>query len=550
MSERPSTTATFLFTDIEGSTQLANRLRDRYADVLATHHELLQEVFSAHGGRVIDTQGDTFFVAFARARDAVAAAAEVQRTLAAHPWPEGVALRVRVGLHTGEADVAGDRYVGLSVHRAARISAVGHGGQILVSQSTAGLVEDDIDHLHGLSLRDLGERGLKDFARPIRIYQLDVEGLPADFPALAVPVPEPRRPWRRALLAAAALFAGLLVAAGLVLLGEDDAPPEIVANSLVRFDPDSLEPTDVIKVGSGPDLVVAAGSYVWMTHHVLRDNSGAPAGFGGLREAGDRTLTRVDTRSNEAVVVGGGLAPCGLTPDPSGDVWVANCFGDGRANVTRVDADTLAFTATWTLPDGLSDTFYRGLAYGGGSLWVSNPPFPTITQVDPRSGRSREIIRLVDPFGLAWSEGYGDLWMTNVFDGSVSKLHGARGALRTFRPVGSTPASVVVARDGVWVGDYAWPQVFRLNAQGSGSAQPVNLPSSAPYGGAVPPYLGVWMVAAGEGSVWATVPRDGALWRIDPSTNRATRTAVPRHPAGVAVGDDGIWVTIRGKLAG
>jgi class 3 adenylate cyclase len=129
MSERPSTTATFLFTDIEGSTQLANRLRDRYADVLATHHELLQGVFSAHGGRVIDTQGDTFFVAFARARDAVAAAAEVQRTLAAHPWPEGVALRVRVGLHTGEADVAGDRYVGLSVHRAARISAVGHGAR-------------------------------------------------------------------------------------------------------------------------------------------------------------------------------------------------------------------------------------------------------------------------------------------------------------------------------------------------------------------------------------------------------------------------------------
>ena len=211
MNERASATATFLFTDVEGSTQLATRLRDAYPEVLAKHHELLEGVFAAHGGTVVDTQGDAFFVAFTRPRDAVGAAADVQRTLAGHAWPDGVAIRVRIGIHTGEANVAGERYVGLTVHRAARISAVGHGGQVLVSQTTANLLEDDIDHLDGLTLQDLGEYALKDLARPIRIYQLDVDGLPAAFPPLEAPRPERGRSRVRIALAAAA--AGLVVGA-------------------------------------------------------------------------------------------------------------------------------------------------------------------------------------------------------------------------------------------------------------------------------------------------------------------------------------------------
>ena len=123
-------------------------------------------------------------MAFPRAKDAVSAAAEIQRALAGHSWPDGVELRVRIGLHTGEAHSTGERYIGLSVNRAARISAVGHGGQVLLSQTTANYVEDDIDHLDGLSLKDLGERQLKDIARPVRIYQLDVDGLRKQFPPL------------------------------------------------------------------------------------------------------------------------------------------------------------------------------------------------------------------------------------------------------------------------------------------------------------------------------------------------------------------------------
>ena len=136
----PRGTVTFLFTDIEGSTRLLARLREGYGDVLEEHHRTLRAAFEEHGGHEVHTEGDAFFVAFARATDAIAAAVAAQRALAAHPWPEGVDLRVRMGLHTGEAEVRADDYVGMDVHRAARICSAAHGGQVLVSSATRELV--------------------------------------------------------------------------------------------------------------------------------------------------------------------------------------------------------------------------------------------------------------------------------------------------------------------------------------------------------------------------------------------------------------------------
>ena len=137
MRELPSGTVTFLFTDIEGSTKLLHELGDAYAEALAEHRRGLRAAFEAHGGVEVDTQGDAFFVAFARARDALAAAREGQQALADGP------IRVRMGLHTGEPIVTEEGYVGIDVHRAARIAAVGHGGQVLVSQSTRELAGAD-----------------------------------------------------------------------------------------------------------------------------------------------------------------------------------------------------------------------------------------------------------------------------------------------------------------------------------------------------------------------------------------------------------------------
>ena len=177
-------TVTFLCSDVEGSTLLLKQLgRDRYADVLADQRRLLREVFAAHGGEEVDTQGDSFLVAFRSAEDALRGAVEAQRAIAAHDWPDGSDLRVRIGIHSGDADSSDGRYVGLAVHRAARIGATAHGGQVLVSSATRELVEDDLGD--GISLVDVGTVRLKDFDRPERIAQIEAEGLERDFPALA-----------------------------------------------------------------------------------------------------------------------------------------------------------------------------------------------------------------------------------------------------------------------------------------------------------------------------------------------------------------------------
>jgi predicted ATPase/class 3 adenylate cyclase len=183
MAELPSGTVTFLFSDVEGSTRLLTRLRGRYAEVLGEHQRLLRAAFVEHGGREVHTEGDGFFVAFARASDAIAAAVSAQRALASQRWPDGVQVRVRMGVHTGEAEIRDDDYVGLDVHRAARICAVGRGGQVLISSATRELVADELPG--DVALRDLGEHRLKDLARPERLFQLVIGGLRVVFPPLA-----------------------------------------------------------------------------------------------------------------------------------------------------------------------------------------------------------------------------------------------------------------------------------------------------------------------------------------------------------------------------
>jgi WD40 repeat protein/DNA-binding SARP family transcriptional activator len=179
---QPSGTITFLFTDIEGSTRLLEKMGDQYAAALGEHHEILRAAIQKWNGREVDTQGDAFFVTFTRAIDAVQCAAEAQRALTSHSWQDGESLRVRMGLHTGEPLIASTGYVGMDVHRAARIGDAGHGGQILLSQTTRELVVQDLPE--GMTIRDLGEHRLKDMKYPSSIYQLVVDGLPAEFPTI------------------------------------------------------------------------------------------------------------------------------------------------------------------------------------------------------------------------------------------------------------------------------------------------------------------------------------------------------------------------------
>jgi DNA-binding NarL/FixJ family response regulator/class 3 adenylate cyclase len=179
MPELPHGTVTLFFTDVEGSTQLLQRLGDGYAQVLGDHRRLFREAVEAVGGHVVDHRGDEFFVVFDDARRAADAAAAAQRAFAEHEWPEGADLRVRMGMHTGEPDLRDDAYFGLDVHRAARIAQAGSGGQVLVSERT----RDAINSTH--ELEDLGEHELPGLDRPERLFQLKVTGLPSNFPPLS-----------------------------------------------------------------------------------------------------------------------------------------------------------------------------------------------------------------------------------------------------------------------------------------------------------------------------------------------------------------------------
>jgi len=190
MTSLPGGTVTFVFTDIAGSTELLKRLGDRYADALADHRRIVREEFRGRGGEEIDTQGDAFFYGFGRAREAVAAAVAAQRVLARHQWPAGAELRVRMSVHTGEPVVGEEGYVGIDVHRAARICSAAHGGQVLLSATTAALVSGSAMP-EGVSKVDLGNVQLKDMDEPEHVVQLDIDGLPSSFPPLRAEREEP-----------------------------------------------------------------------------------------------------------------------------------------------------------------------------------------------------------------------------------------------------------------------------------------------------------------------------------------------------------------------
>jgi len=182
MDRLPTGTVTMLFTDIEGSTRLQQQLGECYANLLADCRSLLRSVFQQHNGHGVDTQGDTFFITFARATDAISATVAAQRAFATHSWPEGVTVRVRMGVHTGEPQLFPEGYVGLDVPHAARIMSAGHGGQVLLSQTTRDLVEHALPE--DVHLRDLGAHRLKDLQSPTHLFQLVITGLPAHFPPL------------------------------------------------------------------------------------------------------------------------------------------------------------------------------------------------------------------------------------------------------------------------------------------------------------------------------------------------------------------------------
>ena len=353
MRELPTGAVTFLFTDIEGSTQLVRQLRGRWPEVLAEHQRLLREAFAAHGGYEIDTQGDAFFYAFGSAHEAVLGAVEAQRALSGYPWPDTTPVKVRIGVHTGQASPVDGRYTGLAVHRAARIQAAAHGGQVLVSQSTQSLLEDEEEDLQ-VNLRDLGDQRLKDIDRPVRVYQVAAPGLEEQFPplrqeaepaAVSEPVPLYRRP---IVLAAAALVLVAVVAAVVVLVTRSGGGglSGVQANHVGIIDPASGDIVGEVEVGAGPGPVAFGDGTVWVGNQ------------------DEETLTPIDAETREPgrLVTLENRTPTGIVVDRTG-VWVANGEWPG-GSLQRVDPDFGRVTST------IEDADAGEVTLGDGALWA------------------------------------------------------------------------------------------------------------------------------------------------------------------------------------
>lgn len=500
----PSGTVTFLFTDIEGSTRLVQQLGARYPDVLAAHQRILRDIFERHGGHEIDTQGDSFFVAFDRARNAVEAAIEGQRALDAHDWPEGAQVRVRMGLHSGDPIATGEGYTGMGVHRAARIAAAGHGGQVLLSSATRELVRDDVS----VSLKDLGEIGLKDLPAPDHLHQLVIPGLPSEFPTLKG---ERRHRHRWPTVAAAAALVAALVAIAIVALGGGSGTVTVKPNSIAAIDPGSGKVVTQIPVGTDPGAITYGAGSLWVANE------------------GDKTISRVDPKAKKVIkslpltdrfadlaASGGAVLVAGAVPgeqrntvrriDPqfnsigeptavgnvvpgngawaaakNGELWVAPTDG----LLTRLSADGARIERTID-----PQTQVSGIALGAGAVWLSGGNANTITRVDS-TGLVTAIGVGNRPLGIA--VGAGSVWAAENLDNAVVRIDPQQIAVRNTIPVGDSPGSVAVGLGSVWVANSGDGTVSRIDPKTGKVAQTIKLGAS--------PHV----VTIAGGKVWVTV---------------------------------------------
>jgi YVTN family beta-propeller protein len=518
MADVPSGAVTFLFTDIQGSTRLVKQLRDRYPAVLADHQRLLRAAFAAHGGYEVDTQGDSFFVAFASARDALLAAVEGQLALDSHTWPEGVEIKVRMGLHTGQAVASDGRYTGLAVHRAARIGAAGHGGQILVSQATQTLLEDEEEDLH-IFLSDLGEQRLKDLDRPVRLYQAAAAGLEASFPPIRADAHLAQAaeaaiapPWwrgRRAALAGIVALAALVVLAAVLVLrgGSGGGLGAIQPNHVGLIDPQTNEIVAEIPVGIRPGPVAAVDGSVWV---------------GNLD---DRTLTRIDPeqRVATATVSLDDKTPTGIAV-ARGGVWVAHGL---LGQVALVDPQ---FNRLTTTIDVAGNSTTGSVAFGEGSVWAAFGD-STIARIDPTNARvAASSFSGALPSALV--VGNGAIWVANAGDSTVQRFHPAtfaEGAIRSIS-VGRQPTAIAFGEGGVWVANAADDSITHIDP-GTSSTRTIGV-GVGPVG-----------VGVGSGAVWIANASDRTISRVDTETNQVVETiSVGSVPSGVAVGGGFVWV--------
>jgi len=516
----PSGTVTFVFTDIEGSTRLVRQLRGGYADVLTEHQRLIREAFSRYGGHEVDTQGDAFFFAFPSAHQAVLAAVEGQQALTTYAWPEGAPVRVRIGIHTGQAAPVDGRYTGLAVHRASRICAAGHGGQILMSQSTQSLLEDEEEDL-AVRLNDLGDQRLKDIERPVRLYQVAAAGLPAEFPPLrrdgeppeVVPalVPLYRRP---VVLGAVAVLAAALAAVAALLLTRDSGGlAQVKPNHVGIIDPETNDVVAEVPVGTEPGAVAADGRAIWVAN------------------TGEKSVSRIDpdTRAVDKTI------PVAATPTgiavARGVVWVVHGI---LGTVSRVDPGLGGLT---TIDTPLGRSTDGSIATGPSGVWVAFAR-GTIAFVGHIRPSSDTFDKRASPAGVPSAIAVSEdaVWVANGGDANTISRLDPRFAttVGSALTVGRGPRAIAVGEGAVWVANALGDTVTRVDPRGDSVEATIDVgdePSA---------------VAVGAGAVWVANAGDGTVSRIDPDANHVTaKINVGGRPGGLAVGADAVWVSVQ-----
>jgi class 3 adenylate cyclase/streptogramin lyase len=511
VSELPHGTVTLLFSDVEGSTQLQHQLGERYQEVVAEHRRLLEEAFAEHGGVVVDRQTESFFVAFVRTRHAVQAAAAAQRGLAEHAWPDGVQVKVRMGIHAGDPEVAGDRYVGLAVSRAARICASGHGGQVLLSSSARALLADD----QQAALRSLGAYRLKDFSAPEPISQLVIAGLPSQFPPLRTETKPSRRKWLLVGAAALALASGI-TGAVVALTGGSSGLSKIGPTSVGVIDPKTNTLVDEIALGFKSNLMAAGEGRVWVVDHQ------------------GSTLWKIDPRtrtvSTIGIAVGAGAEPFGIAVG-RGAVWLAVHRGT-RHVVLELGPDVGDLRRT--IPYGEeapSPVLFRlqPLAIGDGAVWALDPAVGGLWRIDP--GRPRKLTEGLNALSLA--AGGGVVWVAGP--SGVTKIDAATGLELESTSIGSQAfgetASLALGRDAVWFAASSGQTLSKLDPRSTAITETFSV-GRGPSG-----------IAVGEGAVWVANSLDGTVSHVDEQRGETTTIGIGQTPGGIVAAYGGVWTS-------
>jgi class 3 adenylate cyclase/DNA-binding beta-propeller fold protein YncE len=512
--ELPAGTITLLSSDIEGSTEVLRTVgAAAWGEILSRHRTLMRAAFEAHGGREVDTQGDAFFVAFMRAGDAVAAAVAAQRAHQEESWPGAARVAVRIGLHTGSPTTGEERYVGLDVHRVARVTSAAHGGEILCTASTAALA--DTHEQPGLRFVELGAFRLKDFPRPERLLRVVADGLPDSFPRPAAePVELPQVLRRRRVLtfAAFSVVAVLAVLGTIALVRARDGPSAVavVPPAVAVVDPDTNRVVASIPVGSKPVTITAGDGAVW------------------VGDVKDGTVTRIDPATRKTQPIGIGAPAVDLAAS-EGSIWVAT---GGFGTVVRIDSEVGAIAERIELGDPRDPLTpaASAVAAGGGNVWVG--AFDGLVRIDPRSGEITDRVDLGQTPALQVAVGGGAAWATT--SASRAKRVEARSAQVTAEFYAGTWIYPIAAdRTAVWVGSDAG-QLWKIHPV-TGATQLTAKAGPLIEG-----------IALAKDAVWVASRDEGTLVRVDP----ATGDVEARIPVGGTVGEvveaQGlVWLTVQ-----